>query len=135
MVLLLLDSRVGEVAHGNLDAQAVRCLCDRGGEIRDGVDPVKLVDHPVLTRGRRMLQQQPEAGHHVVQRQEAAALAAAAVDGKRLPEHGLAAEPVDGGTERLVKVQSGDQSGVAIMPVEPRSVHDPLHDIGGTQSP
>ena len=134
-MLLEFDARVGDVLDRHLDAQLAAGVAHLLGQLADGERLGELVEHPELTRLGRVLGRQLDAAQGVDDVQEAARLPAPAVHRQRMADHGLHAEAVERGAERLVVVEARDQPLVQLCLVGLDAVHDALVEVGGAKTP
>src|ERR671914_2930272 len=135
VVLLLLDARVVEVLDLDLVAELGARPLRELGELEHGELLRELVEHAELAALRRVAHGQLDALERVADVEEAARLPALAVDGERVPDHGLHAEAVERGAEDLVVVEARAQALVerGLLGLDP--VHDALVEVGRAQAP
>src|SRR5215471_533027 len=106
IVVLGFAARIFQIFYFCGNSKIARGLLDDMREIGDIVDFLKLVEHAVLSRGGRIFQREREALHGIAQWQESALLVALAKRGKRLANHSLTAESIDGRSEGLVEINA-----------------------------
>ena len=83
------------------------------GDLLDAHPFGDLVEHPELAAVGGVFARELDAAHGVADVDHAAGLPAAAVDGQRVPDHGLDHEPVQNRAEHRVAVKPGGEALVA----------------------
>src|SRR4029077_5659651 len=128
-------TRIFQIFYFRGNSQIARGLLDDVREIGDIVDFLELVEHAVLSRGGGIFQREREALHGIAQRQESALLVALPKRRKRLANHSLTAESIDGRSEGLVEINTRQQARVLFHTIDASSEDNALHDIGCAQTP
>ncbi len=94
-----------------------------------------LVEHPVLARGGRVLDRQPDARDRVADVDQPAHLPARPVHGQRVPDHRLDHEPVQHRPEHGVVVEPGGETVIQQGLGRRLPVHHALVQVGRPQVP
>ncbi len=136
VVLLHLDPRVGGVLDGHGPAEVLAGLpCTRSASSRTLNCSVNWLKTRSSPGSAGVSRREGDAGDGVADVEVAARLAALPVDGQRVADRGLDAEPVERGPEDLVVVEARGETRVERRFVGLDAVHHALVEVGRAEAP
>src|SRR5215204_5053592 len=135
VMVVLLDARVLDVLHRRLDAELVRGVNNKLGELPDRELLRELVENPHLAALGGVFHGELDASHRVADVEVAPRLGTVAVDRERVADGRLHTEAVEDRSEDLLVIEAVYEAPVALGLLRDGPVDDALVQVRGPQAP